>query len=162
MIETTVCVAVNVACMPDGTPPQLPAIISQIPTGSDGFIRFYTNPWKRMTVSQKPGNRDRDCNWIRISVRPNESDISVKSSTTMTGSRNAARGFRFVHTWSRCKSGEHSRFVERSERHVLETLNVRYKITSKNKIIIIQIWLSNISNLIILFIILIITYQLYR
>jgi len=38
----------NVACMPDGKPPQLPIIIFQIPTGSGGFIRFYTSAWKRM------------------------------------------------------------------------------------------------------------------
>lgn len=68
MMYDRVCVAVNVARTPDGKPPQLPVIISRLPAGSGGFIRFYTSPWKRMVFRKNSGGRRAiaiviECRW---------------------------------------------------------------------------------------------------
>jgi len=54
MIDDRLC---SDACMPDGKPPQLPVIISQISAGSDGFIRFYMSSWKCFAKARQSRSR---------------------------------------------------------------------------------------------------------
>lgn len=120
--------------MPDGKP-QLPLIIFQIPIGSGGFIRFYTSPWKRMAFRKSPAAEIA----IVIELWLAYEQVRVISQWNHQWRwQEAVRGFRFLLTFGRgrCKSGERSHFVGRSERRGLVTC-------TKSKMIIIQTRFSN-------------------
>lgn len=68
MIDDRLRVAVNAACMPDGKPPQLPVIISPRDTNRKRWLYpiLHESVETDGMVSQKPGSRDRDCNWMPL------------------------------------------------------------------------------------------------